>query len=531
MQFLDSFIPAVAAAARQKAVAEWNLYTHSSTESEKACEVATTAYAKLFTDKVQYNELIAFRHSGEVREPLLARQLDILIRQFKGNMLPDELIEEMSRTATALDGTFNAFRADLAGAQVTENDIRKILERETDVACRKQAWVASKQVGIAVKPLVERMVRLRNTAARHLGYPNYFAMAYDLDELDPRQVLATFDELEQLSRTAHAKLMAEISATLSKHFRVPADTLGPWAWQDPFGQEDPLADTAGSDVFFAGKDIIGAVTEFYGSIGMDIRGILARSDLHERPGKSQHAFCFRLDRRGDIRILENINPTAQWFGTTMHEVGHGVYEQHFESSLPWLLREPSHTLTTEGMAMLAGFWAQHAPTLHKLFNLSPDARPFLAEQEESFRRQRLIFSRWAMVVTLFEKGMYENPGQDLQELWWSLVERYQHIPRPPGRDEAADYAAKIHIAMAPCYYQNYLLADIFVVQLWNRLQEFTDNTVTCMGNPAAGAFLKKELFAPGNRYPWQELVRRITGSGLDSTYWAKSVEASSTHQI
>ena len=40
--------------------------------------------------------------------------------------------------------------------------------------------------------------------------------------------------------------------------------------------------------------------------------------------------------------------------------------------------------------------------------------------------------------------MYGNPDQDLNKLWWDLVEKYQEIRRPEGRD-APDYAAKIHI--------------------------------------------------------------------------------------
>jgi peptidyl-dipeptidase A len=50
--------------------------------------------------------------------------------------------------------------------------------------------------------------------------------------------------------------------------------------------------------------------------------------------------------------------------------------------------------------------------------------------------------------------MYENPDQDLNKLWWDMVERYQLLKRPPGRN-APDYGSKIHIVSAPVYYHNY----------------------------------------------------------------------------
>ena len=69
--------------------------------------------------------------------------------------------------------------------------------------------------------------------------------------------------------------------------------------------------------------------------------------------------------------------------------------------------------------------------------------------EKMTRYQLLIFSRWCQVMLRFEKAMYENPDQDLNKLWWDLVEKYQGLKRPPNRN-APDYASKIHIFRAPC---------------------------------------------------------------------------------
>ena len=64
----------------------------------------------------------------------------------------------------------------------------------------------------------------------------------------------------------------------------------------------------------------------------------------------------------------------------------------------------------------------------------------------------------------FEKALYDDPDQDLNALWWDIVERYQMVKRPEGRN-APDYASKIHIVSAPAYYHNYLLGQLFADQV------------------------------------------------------------------
>src|ERR1017187_6945606 len=80
------------------------------------------------------------------------------------------------------------------------------------------------------------------------------------------------------------------------------------------------------------------------------------------------------------------------------------------------------------------------------------------------RYQLLIFSRWCQVMLRFEKGMYENPEQDLNKLWWDTVEKYQMIRRPAGRN-APDYGSKYHIVGAPVYYHNYMMGELFASQV------------------------------------------------------------------
>ena len=96
-------------------------------------------------------------------------------------------------------------------------------------------------------------------------------------------------------------------------------------------------------------------------------------------------------------------------------------------------------------------------------------------------------------------------------MWWDLEERYQLISRPTGR-AAPDWATKVHVATAPVYYQKYLLGRLFSAQLTRKLD--ADLGGWWPGRPKSGEFIKRELFMPGARYTWPELVKRVTGQPL-----------------
>ena len=95
------------------------------------------------------------------------------------------------------------------------------------------------------------------------------------------------------------------------------------------------------------------------------------------------------------------------------------------------------------------------------------------------------------------------------------------MPKPAGRS-APDWAAKMHIAGAPVYYHNYLLGDLMASQLERSIRTRVPGG-RLIGNPRAGAWLRKAVFAPGSRWKWSELVRKATGGPLSAKDWVEEV--------
>ncbi|MEX2048594.1 MAG: M3 family metallopeptidase, partial [Gemmatimonadota bacterium] len=390
-----------------------------------------------------------------------------------------------------------------------------------DSAARHEAWEASKTVGAAVADDVRELARMRNEAAKSLGYRDWFALSLANDELDEGKLLRTLSDCDRATAEPFARWKGALDVRLAERFRCDASELRPWHYADPFFQEAPVEGSVDLDPLFKGKDVVGLAGRTFEGIGLEVAPILERSDLFPRSGKCQHAFCIDVDREGDVRVLANVIDNQAWTDTMLHELGHGVYDLGFDEELPWLLRD-THLVTTEASALLFGALAGDREWLERVLEIGADAA---AELDGRLRAARaadlLVFTRWVLVMTGFEQALYADPDSDLDAAWWDLVSRHQLVTPPDGR-RAPDWAAKIHIAIAPVYYHTYLYGAIVAAQIRDALTRAVGGLVE---RPEAGKMLVERLFSPGASVRWDKLVEDASGSPLSVESLAREVAA------
>ncbi len=133
----------------------------------------------------------------------------------------------------------------------------------------------------------------------------------------------------------------------------------------------------------------------------------------------------------------------------------------------------------------------------------------------------LVFTRWVLVMTNFERALYGDPEQDLDACWWELVQRYQLVTPPEGR-RAPDWAAKIHVAVAPVYYHTYLYGQMVASQLAATLRRECGGIVD---REAAGRLLAERVFAPGLAVRWDRLLEQATGEPLSAAAFGRDLAA------
>jgi peptidyl-dipeptidase A len=521
-QFIDETVAQVAPLEKAYTLADWEAAVSGDPEANQRTRETQAALLRFWADTDRYAQASRFDRSGESLEPVAARQVRLILLAAGKAQQDDKTIQRLTELEARLRDHYYNFRGRIEGAEKNDNELDAILANSHDSGEVKAAWEASKQVGRQAAGLIRQLAHVRNAAARTQGYRDHFQRTLVLDEIDEGMLTRLFSELETSSEAPYAALKAEIDRKRASTFGLRPEDLRPWHYGDPFFQRAPKTGMLDMDAIYADKDLKALALATYDGLGIDVRDILARSDLYPRAGKNQHAFCIDIDRRGDVRTLNNLVPNLRWAETLHHELGHAAYYIYIDPELPWLLRTPSHTLTTEAIAQLMGRLVQDRQWLTQIAEVPPaEAESVAQAAAEHMRAESLIFIRWCMVMTNFERGLYADPDRDLDSFWWDLVERYQHVHRPEGR-RSPDWAAKYHLALAPVYYYNYALGLLVTAQFDSHLRREVGGFV---GKTAAGNWLKERVFRPGASRVWTEHIAAATGEGLTPDYFVRASTA------
>jgi peptidyl-dipeptidase A len=504
--------------------AEWNAYTSGKQEYFDAATKYSLKIDSIHQNNNHFLYVKELRDNKLITDPVLERQLDILYTEFLEGQINPELNKEITELASKIEGIFANFRTTLNGKTYTDNQVTEILKNEKNLVLREQIWRAQKALGNEVSEHIRKLAKLRNKAAQELGYQNYFYMAMDSKELDLEEVSSIFDELYSLTEKPYRHLHTEIEQVFAKRYGINPEDIRSWHFEDLFAQSAPAIFEINLDQYYKKIDIPDVANSFYISAKIPVQDILDRSDLYEREGKNQHAYSFCIDRKQDIRILCNLVSNKRGMETMLHELGHAIYDKYIDQTLPFLLREPAHSFTTEGVAMFFGSYASNANWMKEALHISDREKKRIEKiTRANLRLSKLTFARWSMVVFNFEKSFYQNPDQELNKLWWDLVEKFQLIKRPEN-PAGSEWATKIHIATYPVYYQNYQLGELFASQILNYIaSKYYDKAsidqVVFWQNPATGDYLKESVFSIAKKLPWNEMIKEATGEPLSARFF------------
>ncbi|MCX6232185.1 MAG: M2 family metallopeptidase [Bacteroidetes bacterium] len=506
--------------------ASWTASITGKDEDYAKTEALTVKLNNVYANTASFATLKAIKASNQVKDPLLGRQLTVLYNAYQSAAVDTAKLNAITKLQSSIEKNFSKFRTEIKGKKLSDNEIEAILKTSVNSNELKEAWTTQKTIGNLVNQDIIKLVKMRNEVAKELGFDNYHSMSMQLNEQDPKEIERLFDELDSLTHNTFVALKSEMDDYFAKRYKLKKEELMPWHYQNRFFQEAPKLYAVDLDKYYAKENLEKLTATYYSGIGLEIGDMLKNSDLYEKPGKNQHAYCTDIDNEGDIRVLCNIKPNQQWMGTMLHEFGHASYDKYTDRSLPYSLREPAHTFTTEAIAMFFGRLSSNPAWLQAMLGISEAEKAKIADDcYKTLRLEQLVFSRWVQVMYRFEKGMYANPDQDLNKLWWDLVEKYQMLKKPEGRN-APDWATKIHIATYPCYYHNYLLGELLASQfsyyITEKVLKATDLKVqSFVGNPEIGKYFTEMVFKPGKRFFWNDMIEKATGEKLTPKYYAK----------
>ena len=213
-KFIDGHIALIEPIMKEMNQAYWDATGSGKDEYYDRYSELELKLRKIYADTEEFHKVKEWHDGAKFDDPLLKRQIAMLYNAYAENQIDPDLMKRMVGLSSKIEKQFNTFRATFEGKKVADNDLRAILKDETDSRRREEAWKGFKEVGTAVADDLLELVKLRNEAARSLGYDDYYVMQLALQEQTLSQIMGIFDELKMMTDEPFRKVKAEIDATL-----------------------------------------------------------------------------------------------------------------------------------------------------------------------------------------------------------------------------------------------------------------------------------------------------------------------------
>jgi peptidyl-dipeptidase A len=542
-QFIDEYTSEFVDLYTKSAEAEWKSnieIIEGDTTNAHNTAMANEAYAA-FTGREEIIEKAkSFLEQKETLDELQQKQIELILYAAANNpQTIKEIVKERIKAETAQNEKLFGFNYTLNGKSVSTNQLDEILKSSNNLEERLKAWESSKKVGAVLKPGLSNLQQLRNQTVQALNYSDYFTYQVSDYGMTSQEMMDLISKLNEELRPLYRELHTYARYELAKKYNVKEvpDYLPAHWLPNRWGQDwSSMIDVEGLNIEDVMKSkspewIIKEGESFYTSLGFDPlpATFWTKSSLYPYPAdsnvkKNNHASAWHMNLNEDVRSLMSIEPNAEWFETSNHELGHIYYYMSYTNKdVPPLLRGGANRAYHEAIGSLMGLAAMQKPFLQARGLVPADAKTDSIQLLLKEALNYVVFIPFsAGVMSEFEKALYADnlPEADYNAKWWELVKKYQGIVPPNERNGAlCDAATKTHINNDAAQYYDYALSYFLLFQLHDHIaKEILHQSPTATnyyGNKEVGKFLK-DIMYPGASKDWRKVLIEKTGEDLNA---------------
>ena len=467
------------------------------------------------------------------------RQLETILYTAASNpQTVSEIVSKKIAASAAQDEALFGFDFKVDGNSVTTGEIDGVLRTSNNEAERLKNWEASKEVGAELKDGLENLVSLRNQTVQALGYDDYFSYQVSDYGMSRDEMMTEMKNMVQEVWPLYRELHTWARYKLADQFKQEVPDYLPAHWlPNRWGQDwSPLVSVEGLDIDAALADkseewIIKEGEDFFVSIGFDPlpESFYKKSSMLPAPAdaefkKNNHASAWHMDLENDLRCLMSVEPTAEYYETIHHELGHIYYYQAYTNpDVPPLLREGANRGYHEAIGSLLGLAAMQKPFLAAKGLVDADTK---VDETQNLLKEALsyvVFLPFAAgVMSEFENSLYaENlPKSEYNKKWWELAKKYQGMVPPTERgEEFCDAASKTHINNDAAQYYDYAISYILLFQFHDHIAKNILNqdphATNYFGSKEVGTFLY-DIMKQGVNCDWNEVLKENLGTGMSA---------------
>lgn len=494
--FLDSLEHRYEQACLQMGLANWNSY---SKEAPYDLDAAKAGFAAIFGDSATRATIQEWlRRSPSLADKPLTRRLNLWQRSFLGGAVYADA--GIARRENSLQRSITDFGFKFQNAPATRAKVSSLLRQEKKQGMRHRLWSVTSQLSAVTQDSLLDLVRLRNTKAVALGFPNYYSLSLHLHAIDEAWLLKTLTSLEEKTRTEFEKFIL----ASKKKFRIKE--FGPWDFDYALREAVSLPDK-----YFPPESVFATIHAFEQGIGFPVDSLPIKEVVKDIP---YGGLSLAITIPTDCRFLVNPTKGKGFYSTAFHEYGHSLKAVLTDVKHPILkgyewIPGAQCAAYEEGVADLHGEFTEDSLWLTTFTK----AKPREIERYLKGRHLPALYRLRNLMKNFFiEYEMYKNPDQDMAAVERAMYKKYLLVDL--DSTEAHQYAASIWYTSYPCYYQNYILAGMIATQLQEALtsrfgaEKTSDSTVA--------SWLTENLYADGETREWTMRIRNACGKSLET---------------
>jgi carboxypeptidase Taq len=441
--------------------------------------------------------------AGLHHERLTAPELVGLVKDLKGQDLTGDAAVNVREVGRSQDRALKIPKELVVELSQTES-----LSHEAWIAAREKADFAHFQ------PWLEKILKLKKEVAERVGYEGTIYNAL-LDEYEPYTRAEDIEPVFAALKDKLVPLVEKIAATGKFPAKGVLDQDFPVAEQEELGRQ---------------------VLE---DLGFDLEA--GRLDV------AVHPFCSGTSR-DDVRLTTRYS--ADWlpgslFGT-IHEAGHGLYEQGLPEdavatpaggSVSLGIHESQSRLWENMVGRSRAFSTHYLPRLKALFptqlqNVNLDEFYAAVNQVEPslirVEADEVTYNLHILLRFELERDLFEGRVEvkDLPSVWNERMQQYLGVCPP---DDAQGVLQDVHWSFGLMgYFPTYTLGNLYGAQFFHQAQQELPDLEGQIGRGEFGGlktWLNDKVHNRGSRLRASELVEEVTGEKLSADYFTNYLEA------
>lgn len=472
----------------------------------------------IFTNEQDFQMLQKLKMSGLITDSLLSRQLNVLYQAFMGPQIETDRYQKLMNAEVKLWQAFSGLKVTLGKTVYSGNQIDSLRKNSTDPEVLRQIFEAYRVQGQKLVTDIVKMVKDRNEFAVNFGYTDFYQLTLESKDQTPEQIEKILEEIELKTRDQYFEAKRVIDKLLAKKYNLSAEDLKPWLYNDERSSYLPEKFRRQMDSLFINIDPIKKAESFFEGIGSPVADVFANSDLEYRPKKSSVTAMINVDFKNDIRLISSIQKTHEGMVRMMHLGGHAAHYKSISDQVPYLLKTPNYALG-EGVARYYESLASNYNWLKS--TVLPDTvhqKQLILVCEHLLQVDRLFRCRRLLAMAHFEREIYQNPNQNLDNLWYEVNLKYLGLNYEKDKNFGSWAANKFSTSLS-CNTHNLVLADVFAAQLQHAIEKRVLKNGNYTNNSEIGEYLENNLYKYGNTVTWEKLIEKATGEPLNTAYF------------